>query len=237
MAMKDLVGSAVVAAVVAAGTTVALNRGALQRDASEVPSVLGLPVQSARALIENRGFQFVVGEEREDAQNPAGSVIGQKPLMGSRIERGQTVEVVVAKVPSAVKAPALTGLALADAKARIVAAKLTVGKVTEENSPKVKPGLVIAQRPAEGGEVKLGTIVDLVVSKGVVMVAVPSVLHRSPNRAKEELEKAGLTLGNLRYRSNDDRSDGIVLEQNPAANQQAPKGSAVDLVVNRHDDY
>jgi hypothetical protein len=51
MAIRDVVVSAVVAAVVAAGTTVALNRTVLQRDAIEVPSVLGLPAQSARALI------------------------------------------------------------------------------------------------------------------------------------------------------------------------------------------
>jgi serine/threonine-protein kinase len=235
MATKDLVGSAFVAAVVAAATTVVINRVAQQRDASEVPSVIGLPAQSARALIESRGFLFVVGEEREDAQSPVGNVIGQKPLMGSRIERGQTVEVVVAKVPAPVKAPALAGLALADAKARIEAGKLTVGKVTEENSAEVKAGLVITQKPAEGGEVKLGTPVDLVVSKGVGTIPVPGVVGRYLTKAKEELTKAGFTVGNVRARSDDDRSDGIILEQNPAANQQAPKGSPVDLVVNRQD--
>ncbi len=235
MAMRDLFGAAVVAAVVAAGTTYALNRSVFSREAAEVPSVVGLPAQSARALIESRGFQFVVGEERDDVQSPAGNVIGQKPLMGSRIERGHTVEVVVAKVPAPVKAPALTGLVLADAKARVEAAKLAVGKVTEENSAEVKAGLVMAQKPAEGSEAKVGSAVDLVVSKGVGSVAVPSVLSRSLNRAKEELAKAGFTVGNVRYRSDDDRSDGVVLEQNPAANQQAPKGSAVDLVVNRQD--
>jgi eukaryotic-like serine/threonine-protein kinase len=233
MAIRDLIGSAVVAAIVAAGTTYALNRSVFSHEAAEVPSVVGVPAQSARALIESRGLQFVVAEEREDAQNPPGSVIGQKPLTGSRIERGQTVEVVVAKVPAPVKAPALAGLSLADAKARIEAAKLTVGKVTEETSAEVKAGLVISQRPAEGGEVRIGSPVDLVVSK--VTFPVPSVLSRSLTRAKDELAKAGFTLGNVRYRSDDDRSDGIVLEQNPAANQQAPKGSAVDLVVNRQD--
>jgi serine/threonine-protein kinase len=235
MAMKDLLGSAVVAAIVAAGTTYALNRTMLQREATEVPSVMGLPAQSARALIENRGFMFVVGEEREDALNPPGNVVGQKPLMGSRIERGQTVEVVLAKAMAPVKAPGLAGLSLADAKARIEAAKLAVGKVTEENSAEVKVGLVIAQKPAEGGEARVGTPVDLVVSKGAGTIAVPSVVNRSLSKAKEELTKAGFTVGNIRSRSDDDRSDGIILEQNPAANQQAPKGAAVDLVVNRQD--
>jgi beta-lactam-binding protein with PASTA domain len=81
----------------------------LQREAVEVPSVLGLPAQSARALIESRGLMFVVGEEREDMKTPAGNVVAQRPLEGSRIERGQAVDVVVAKALSAVKAPALVG--------------------------------------------------------------------------------------------------------------------------------
>jgi len=234
MAMKDLFGAAVVAAVVSAATTYALQRTTLQRgEAVEVPSVLGLPGQSARELVESRGFMFVVGEEREDAKAPAGTVVAQKPLQGSRIERGQTVEVVLARVPGPVKVPALAGLALADAKARLEAAKLVVGKVSEENSPEVKAGSVIAQAPAEGGEAKVGTAVDLVVSKGAGTIAVPQVVGRSLARAKDELVKAGFTVGTVRSREDEDHSDGLILEQNPAANQQAAKGSAVDLVVNR----
>ena len=76
--------SAVVAAVVAAGTTYALHHTLLQKEAIEVPSVLGLPAQSARALIESRGLMFVVGEEREEVKTPAGTVVQQRPLEGSR---------------------------------------------------------------------------------------------------------------------------------------------------------
>jgi eukaryotic-like serine/threonine-protein kinase len=233
MAMRDLLGAAVVAAVVSAGTTFALQRTMLQREAAEVPSVLGLPGQSARTLIESRGFMFVVGEEREDAKAAPGNVVAQRPLEGSRVERGHTVEVVVAKTPVPVKVPALAGLALADAKQRIEAAKLAAGKVTEETSDTVKAGAVISQIPAEGGEAKVGAAIDLVVSKGAGSVPVPSVIGRSLARAKEELQKAGLTVGNVRYRADEDHTDGLILEQSPAANQQAAKGSAVDVVINR----
>jgi beta-lactam-binding protein with PASTA domain len=233
MAFRDVAVSAVVAAVVSAGTTYALNRGILQKEAIEVPSVIGLPVQSARALIEGKGLMFVVGEEREDAKTPPGSIVAQKPLQGSRIEGGQSVDVVVAKAFAPVKAPNLVGGTLADARQRLEAVKLVVGKVSEENSPDVKAGDVIAQGVAAGAEVTVGTAVSLVVSKGVGTVAVPSVVGRSLSRAKDELTKAGFTVGNLRSRDDEDHSDGLILEQTPAANQQAPKGSAVDLVVNR----
>jgi len=233
MAMRDVAVSAVVAAVVAAGTTFALHHTLLAREAVEVPSVLGLPVQSARALTESRGLMFVVGEEREDARTPAGSIVAQRPLEGSRIERGHAVEVAVAKAPAPVKAPALVGLALGEAKLRIEMAKLVLGKVAEDNSPEVKAGSVISQSVPEGGETKMGSAIDLVVSKGAGAIPVPSVIGRSLAKAKEELQKAGFTVGNLRSRSDEDHTEGLILEQSPAANQPAPKGSPVDLTVNR----
>jgi serine/threonine-protein kinase len=233
MAFRDVAVSAVVAAVVAAGTTFALHHSVLQRDAIEVPSVIGLPAQSARALIESRGLMFVVGEEREEAKAPVGNIVAQRPMEGSRIERGQAVDVTVAKAPALVKAPALAGLVLGEAKLRVEMAKLVLGKVAEENNAEVKAGSIISQSVPEGNETKVGTAIDLVVSKGVGTIPVPSVVGRSLSKAKDELQKAGFTVGNIRSRSDEDHSDGLILEQSPAANQQAPKGSPVDLVVNR----
>ena len=233
MAFRDLVGSAVVAAVVSAGTTYALQHAQMQKEAIEVPSVLGVPVQSARSIIESHGLMFVVSEEREDVRTPAGNILQQRPLQGSRIERGQAVDVVVAKAPAPVKMPSLVGLALEDAKARLESAKLVLGKVSEDASPTVKAGGIVSQSVSEGSEARVGSAIDLVVSKGPATISVPGVVGRSLARAKEDLQKAGFTVGNLRSRSDEDRMDGVILEQTPAANQQAPKGSAVDLVVNR----
>jgi eukaryotic-like serine/threonine-protein kinase len=233
MAFRDVAVSSVVAAIVAAGTTFVLQRTVLSREAVEVPSVIGLPAQSARALIESRGLMFVVGAEREDAKAPAGNIVAQRPMEGSRIERGQSVDVTVAKALGLVKAPALIGMALSEAKLRVETAKLVVGRVVEENSADAKLGNVISQSLTEGSELKVGTPIDLVVSKGVGTIAVPTVVGRSLSKAKDELQKAGFTVGNLKSRSDEDHSDGLILEQSPAANQQAPKGSPVDLVVNR----
>jgi serine/threonine-protein kinase len=233
MAIRDVVVSAIVAAAVAAGTTLALSRTTLLRQAVEVPSVLGLPVQSARALIETPGLRFVVAEEREDAQTAAGNIAAQKPLGGSKIDRGQAVEVVVAKVPVLAKAPALVGQPFGEAKLRLEMAKLTVGKISEENSALVDAGRVISQSVAAGGEVRPGATIDLTLSKGAALFPVPSVVGRSLTRAKEELQKAGFLVGTTRTRADDDHSDGVILEQTPAANQAAAKGTAIDLVINR----
>ncbi len=51
--------------------------------------------------------------------------------------------------------------------------------------------------------------------------------------AEQRLRAAGLAVGKLSYQSDEDQSEGFVLKQTPAAGANAPRGSAVDLVVNR----
>jgi len=70
------------------------------------------------------------------------------------------------------------------------------------------------------------------VSKGAETVTVPAVVGKYLSKAKDLLTQAGLTPGKIRYTTNDDRSPGVVLGQDPAANKPLSKGSAVDLVVN-----
>jgi serine/threonine-protein kinase len=92
--------------------------------------------------------------------------------------------------------------------------------------------MVIAQSLAEGTEVRAGTGVELKVSKGAEAITVPAVTGKSLSKARDLLTQAGLTVGQIRHASDDDRSPGVVLEQKPAASQTLGKGMPVDLVVN-----
>jgi beta-lactam-binding protein with PASTA domain len=232
MSASNVIVSAVVAAAVAAGTTYALDRTGLLRETVDVPAVTGLPVESARMLVERSGLLFLIAEERDAPQTQPGQIVTQRPLEGSKLYRGESISVVVAKAPAVVKVPLVVAQPLGEAKLRLEAGRLAVGKVSEEASPDVPAGSVISQSIAADSETKVGAALDLVVSKGADTIAVPKVAGRSLNTAKKELTKAGFTVGKVRYRMNEDHDEGIVLEQTPAADQQAAKGSAVDLVVN-----
>jgi serine/threonine-protein kinase len=142
------------------------------------------------------------------------------------------VNVVVARAPTLVKVPGVVGQLLAEARVRLEKARLTVSNVVEQPHPTLGAGMVIAQSMAEGAEVRTGTGLELTVSKGAETVTVPAVVGKGLSKAKELLTQAGLTLGQVRHASDDDRSPGVVLEQKPAANQALGKGLAVDLVVN-----
>ena len=224
--------SIVVSALVAMGVSYASIHGDLFRRSVDVPTVVGSNVDTARSALDQSGLMLVVAEDREDTTAPPGQILVQHPLPGSKLHTGEPVNVVVARAPTLVKVPNVVGQLVAEARARLEKARLTVSNVVEEPHPTVGAGLVISQSMTEGSEVRSGTGLELKVSKGVDTVNVPAVVGKGLSKAKELLTQAGLTVGQVRYGSNDDRSPGVVLEQKPAANQALGKGLAVDLVVN-----
>ena len=224
--------SAVVAALVAMGVSYASIRGDLFRRSVDVPTVVGSNVDTARSALDQSGLLLVVAEDRDDITAPPGQVLSQRPLPGSKVRGGESVNVVVARAPTVVKVPGVVGLLLSEARVRLEKARLTVSSVVEQAHPSLGVGMVIAQNMAEGAEVRAGTGLELKVSKGAETVTVPAVVGKSLTKAKDLLTQAGLTLGQVRHASDDDRSPGSVLEQKPAASQALGKGMPVDLVVN-----
>ena len=232
---RQTIVSAVVAALVALGVSYASIRGDLFRRSVDVPTVVGSNVDTARTALDQSGLLLVVAEDREDTAAPPGQILSQRPLPGSKLHGGESVNVVVARAPTLVKVPGVVGQLVSEARIRLEKAHLTISSVVEQAHPTLGVGMVIAQSMAEGAEVRAGTGIELKVSKGAETVTVPAVVGKGLSKAKDLLTQAGLTVGQIHHASNDDRSPGVVLEQKPAANQALGKGMAVDLVVNSDD--
>jgi beta-lactam-binding protein with PASTA domain len=221
-----------VAALVALGISYASIHTDLFRHSVDVPTLLGSTVDTARSALDQSGLLLVVAEDREDAATPPGQILAQRPLPGSKLRVGESVNVVTARAPAVVKVPGVVGQLVGEARVRLEKARLTVSSVVEQPHPTLGVGMVIAQSIAEGSEVRAGTGLELKVSKGAEAITVPAVTGKSLSKARDLLTQAGLTVGQVRHASDDDRSPGVVLEQKPAANQTLGKGMAVDLVVN-----
>ena len=65
------------------------------------------------------------------------------------------------------------------------------------------------------------------------MVAVPKVVGVRLQFATTRLQAAGFTVGRLGYEADEDHMESFVLRQTPPAGSSAPRGSAVDLVINK----
>ena len=130
----------------------------------EVPKVVGLEADKAKAILEEAGLLVTIEEEENDDVDP-GTVFDQSLEAGSEAEVGDSITILVSKQGKVV-VPDLEGYSLEDAKAKLKAEGLEVGNVTQKNSDSYSPNQVINQNISPGSEVDKGSKVDLVVSSG-----------------------------------------------------------------------
>jgi eukaryotic-like serine/threonine-protein kinase len=99
-------------------------------------------------------------------------------------------------------------------------------------SSRFDPGLVVSQSVRAGREVEEGSVLSVVVSKGPEFIDVPSVVGLPLGRAREEIQDARLTVGNVEMVFDNEVPKGEVIEQNPAGGQ-LEVDEAVDLTVSQ----
>jgi serine/threonine-protein kinase len=129
-----------------------------------------------------------------------------------------------------VAVPKLTDRTLADAEAKLKQVNLKA-EVSRQVDTTVRPDTVLSQTPAPGTTVQEQSVVHLVVAKAEPTTTVPDVTNQTLADATSTLENAGFTIGKTTKQSSDTILDGRVISQDPAGAGQAPKGSAVDLVI------
>ncbi len=135
--------------------------------------------------------------------------------------------------PSTTVVPDLKGKSLSEAQKAVDDAGLRLIVSKEVNSETVKPGRVISQDPAAGEKLQKGSTVKVVISRGLDMVSVPSVVGKTPDEASALLKKAGLIIGKTDEQFSDTVPDNTIISQSPKAGGKVEKGSSVDIVVSR----
>jgi serine/threonine-protein kinase len=139
---------------------------------------------------------------------------------------------VVALVGGGVTVPDVTGMTQAEAAKALEASGLEVGEVSAVSDAEVAAGLVLRQDPAAGSEVDEGAGVALTLSSGPGTAAVPDVVGMDRATAQAALADAGFVPASaLQYDLT--APAGQVVEQLPAAGEQAAHGSQVGLLVSR----
>ena len=130
-----------------------------------MPDLQGLSKSEAEAKLQKMGLKLgTVYEKNSDEE--AGTVISQDPKAGSKISKGQEVDIIVSKGPKTkkVSVPSVTGATLENAQNALSSRGLHVGSVTKQQSSQTA-GTVISQSVAGGSEVEAGTTVDLVIAE------------------------------------------------------------------------
>ncbi|MFJ6026461.1 Stk1 family PASTA domain-containing Ser/Thr kinase [Pseudarthrobacter sp. NPDC092424] len=200
--------------------------------AATVPPVANKTVAQAQQLLEQAGFRSSTSDVFDD-DIPAGLVVGSDPAAGQEIRKLQPVSLFVSKGPQLFPLPKLAGETLADARTAVQRAEMALGAVTERFDENVAAGVVFSQDPVAGTEVRRGTPVALVVSKGPRPIPVPAVVGRDRIDAVKAIEDAGLS-AEVAAEEVFDRKvpKGAVVSQSPGSGTLA-RGGTVTLTVSK----
>jgi serine/threonine-protein kinase len=127
------------------GSTVTLivSRG---RERVAVPDLVGRSRDEAERLLREAELQAAV-REREDAEAEPGTVLEQDPGAGTRIAKGQTVELVVAEAPAEIPVPGVIDETEEDATQALEDAGFEVDVEETEAATPDEDGLVVEQDP------------------------------------------------------------------------------------------
>jgi beta-lactam-binding protein with PASTA domain len=136
-------------------------------------------------------------------------------------------------IPHSVDVPQVVGLSASEAQTRLEDAGLTVKLAQGDYSTRVADGVVLRVQPAEGVSVKTGSRVTLVVSLGPPPVPVPNLIGMSLDQVQVALRTAKLELGDVSKAYSDTIAVDQVIRQSVKANEQAPRGSPIDVVISK----
>ncbi len=155
-----------------------------------VPKLGGTPFSEAEELLESKNLTLGEVTREYDEEVEKGIIIAADPGVGTELREGMPVNLLVSKGPEPIKIPDFTGKDAERALARLDELGFEV-ETTEENSDDVPEGDVISQDPDKGKGFR-DDVIQLVISKGPVLVEVPNVRTMSVDEATAALEAAGL---------------------------------------------
>jgi serine/threonine-protein kinase len=129
-----------------------------------VPSVTGQQEDAATTALEDLGLTVTVVDKETDTGDP-GSVLQQDPAPDTPVTVGSTVKITVARAPSRVELPDVTGETDADAVRRLSHDGFEVHTVDQDVATPDQDGVVLSQNPAGGEKVKPGSKVKITVGR------------------------------------------------------------------------
>ena len=197
----------------------------------EVPNVVGEILERAKALIDRSGLVLASAQSQESANQPQGTVLKQSPVAGTRVVKGETVQVVVATRP-ALLLPDVRGQLVAQAKKTLAGAGMRIGGIEYRKTSERAEGTVLDQRPGPGAKIDGGSTVNLVVAARP-LVEVPDLVGTPLGKARALLDKRGLALGEITKAGLHDKDTGepLVRVQSPSGSTRVETGSMVNLIV------
>jgi serine/threonine-protein kinase len=192
-----------------------------------VPSLKGDTAAQATAALTGAHLGVGTVTSQPSTAVGQGEVISWTPA-GTSVAQGTKVDVVVSSGLPMVVVPSLSGTSassFAGAQSALGGAGLAATE-SQAYSDTVPAGAVVDTRPGPGTSVRLHTLVQVVVSEGPHLVAVPNVATLSVDAASQELSAAGFGVSGV-----SGNPTAKVTGTNPAVGTTLHYGHPVQLIT------
>ncbi len=203
-----------------------------------VPTLVGKQVSEAETLAKLRGFALEVLEYRGSEEFEEGQIIFHTPIVGTKGNEGDVIQVVVSSGSDYETVPNLVGLSVQDAIAQMQDVDLNLGTI-EYGKSSLPDGQIFRQEPVAETDTFAGDVVDIWVSgtpggnsEMPSLVAKPMLL----DEAIAALQEAKFARIWVHPETPDTLcTEDTVLRQSPSANVTVPSAVTVELWVCRTD--
>jgi len=127
-----------------------------------VPSIKGLERDEAIRLLQRMGFRVRLRLVRDDS--PEGRILGMEPREGEQVPASGVVVLVVSSGPPKVAVPGVLALPEGEARDRLEAAGLRLGRISYDSLSTEPPGSIVSQTPQAGDSLRMGGSVRVMIS-------------------------------------------------------------------------
>ncbi|MFD5373778.1 Stk1 family PASTA domain-containing Ser/Thr kinase [Streptomyces griseoincarnatus] len=196
------------------------------------PNFIGATKADAQKRAANSDLELSFTEEPCEKQ-AKGNICEQDPTAGTKVEKGDTVNLVVSTGAPKVAVPSVIGDQIEDAKAELEGEKYGFVVEVEEEISGEEPGTVIEQKPDLGEEVEKGTTVTLTVAKAEEKATVPDVVTKSCEEATAQMTANNLTGTCVQEETDDPNLVDKVIRTSPSANTEVSKNTQVQIFIGK----
>ena len=205
------------------------------RQGSEFP----LPDFTSQRLLEAQislnelELNHEVSAEEFSPGVPAGVILQQFPKATTKIKPGRVIKFIVSAGQKMIPIPELSGKSVRQAMLDLETYGLELGDIQWALSDTLPERVVVFSYPAAGFEVPMGSLVNLMVSRGRAsnFTYMPSVVGLMIDEALKRLEDKGLRLGVQTTRTDENYLPETVLEQSEPEGAELDVDTEIDLVI------
>lgn len=198
-----------------------------------IPSLIGKDSTSAAGIISEAGLRIGTIDYAYHDKLKKGIVTAQYPFPDYEIKLTRSVGLTLSKGKEYKTVPTLLGLAPLDAADTLQRMGLRLGEVSESFNPGDEQGTIIATSPGAGSIIERGSVVNVTIASSTVgnVGYVPAMVNQTVEEAKRLLLLAGLRVGSVVLKKDEEMLPGTVLHQKVQAGALVSRGTAIDLTV------